>query len=66
MTSSIFVVCVGNICTSPLGERALMQGMHKPNISLAGLGAVVGSGADETAFAVAAKSGVDLSEQVAL
>lgn len=42
-----------------------MQGLPKFSISSAGLGAVVGSGADETASAVAAESGVDLSGHVA-
>ena len=65
MISSILVVCVGNICRSPLGERALAQALPKLTLSSAGLGAVVGSGADETASMVATEAGVDLSGHVA-
>ena len=65
MISSILVVCVGNICRSPLGERALMQGLPGVAISSAGLAALVGSGADEMAATMAAEAGVDLSGHVA-
>jgi len=65
MINSVLVVCVGNICRSPLGERALLQGMPGLTVSSAGLAAVVGSGADETAATVAAEAGVDLSGHVA-
>lgn len=63
--NSVLVVCVGNICRSPLGERALKQALPSLTVSSAGLGAVVGSGADETASTVAAEAGVDLSGHVA-
>ncbi len=65
MISSVLVVCVGNICRSPLGERALRQGLPGVTVTSAGLAAVVGSAADETASAVAAEAGVDLSGHVA-
>lgn len=65
MMNSVLVVCVGNICRSPLGERALKQSLPGLTVSSAGLGAVVGSGADQTASAVAAEAGVDLSGHIA-
>lgn len=65
MFSSVLVVCVGNICRSPLGERALRQGLPGMTVTSAGLGAVVGSAADETAARVAAEAGVDLGGHVA-
>ncbi len=65
MISSVLVVCVGNICRSPLGERALRQGVPGLPVTSAGLAAVVGAGADETASAVATEAGVDLSGHVA-
>lgn len=65
MISSVLVVCVGNICRSPLGERALREGLPGVTVTSAGLAAVVGSGADQTASAVAAEAGVDLSGHVA-
>jgi len=42
-----------------------MQGLPGLSIGSAGLGAVVGSGADEMALAVAAEAGVDLAGHVA-
>ena len=43
----------------------MMQGLPGLSVSSAGLAAVVGSGADETAAAVASEAGVDLSGHVA-
>lgn len=65
MISSVLVVCVGNICRSPLGERALMKNVPRLVVSSAGLSAVVGAEADETASAVATEAGVDLGGHVA-
>ena len=63
--SSILVVCVGNICRSPLGERVLASVVPNLRVSSAGLAAVVGHGADETAARVAAEAGLDLGGHVA-
>ncbi|QMT41470.1 protein tyrosine phosphatase [Neisseria shayeganii] len=59
---NILVVCVGNICRSPTGER-LLQGYlkHKQQVSSAGVGALIGSAADAQAEAVAARHGVSLA-----
>ncbi|MDO4694214.1 MAG: protein tyrosine phosphatase [Eikenella sp.] len=59
---NILVVCVGNICRSPTGER-LLQGYlkHGQRVSSAGVGALVGSAADAQAAAVAAGHGVSLA-----
>ncbi|WP_420065391.1 protein tyrosine phosphatase [Pectobacterium colocasium] len=53
MFDSILVVCVGNICRSPTGERLLKQALPTKNIASAGLGALVGKPADEMATEVA-------------
>lgn len=53
MFNSILVVCVGNICRSPTGERLLQKCMPEKKISSAGLGALVGKPADEMAQEVA-------------
>lgn len=60
MIRNILVVCVGNICRSPLGERLLQH--HAPHLSItsAGISALVGNSADETALEVAAMHGVSL------
>ncbi|MEL7883205.1 protein tyrosine phosphatase [Serratia marcescens] len=53
MFNSILVVCVGNICRSPTGERLLQKCMPEKKISSAGLSALVGKPADEMAQEVA-------------
>lgn len=63
--NSILVVCVGNICRSPVGERILASLLPKVNVTSAGIGALVGHGADSTAAEVAASRGVSLNGHVA-
>jgi len=60
MFNKILVVCVGNICRSPTAERLLKT--YNPNLTVdsAGLGALVGKGADANALSVAAKHDVSL------
>ena len=69
MFHSVLVVCVGNICRSPVGERLLLSRLRDRGSSIsvysAGISALVGHGADETAAAVAAEHGVDLDGHVA-
>lgn len=69
MFGSVLVVCVGNICRSPVGERLLAARLRDRGsaiaVSSAGIGALVGHGADETAAAVAAEHGIDLAGHVA-
>lgn len=65
MIASVLVVCVGNICRSPLGERLLAKALPGMTIGSAGLAAVVGAVADSDASAVAAEIGIDLGGHVA-
>jgi len=65
MFRSVLVVCVGNICRSPLGERALRKALPDLRIESAGIAAVVGHEADRTAGEAAAEAGIDLSGHVA-
>lgn len=69
MFRSVLVVCVGNICRSPVGERLLSARLRdrgsSVSVSSAGIGALVGHSADETAAEVAAEHGVDLNGHVA-
>lgn len=64
MFRSVLVVCVGNICRSPVGERLLSTRLQDLGadviVSSAGIGALVGNPADETAAAVAAAHGIQL------
>ena len=65
MIKSVLVVCVGNICRSPMGERLLAQTLPGVTVTSAGIAAVVGAGADETAAAAATEIGLDLGGHVA-
>lgn len=68
MVSSILVVCVGNICRSPVAERLLAHRLKergaKIDVSSAGIGALVGHAADKDATAVAEKRGVSLEGHI--
>lgn len=65
MVDSVLVVCVGNICRSPMGERMLKARLPGLAVSSAGLGALVGHEADEEAAKAAAEVGVDLGGHAA-
>lgn len=64
MFNSILVVCVGNICRSPMGEYLLKQCADGADaavtVASAGLGALVGQGADPLAVEVMREHGVDI------
>ncbi len=53
MFDSILVVCVGNICRSPTGERLLQKSVPNKRIASAGISALVGKAADDRAISVA-------------
>lgn len=65
MVGSILVVCIGNICRSPVGERLLRAALPSLSISSAGLHAESGSPADPDTTAVAAAQGLILDGHVA-
>ncbi|MBT0723499.1 protein tyrosine phosphatase [Rosenbergiella sp. S61] len=62
MFNSILVVCTGNICRSPTGERLLRQLLPNKKIDSAGTGALKGHAADATASLVAEKHNLDLAD----
>lgn len=63
--SKILVVCIGNICRSPLGERFLSAHLPDLTIASAGLSALLGQGVDEEAARGAAEIGLDVSHHSA-
>ena len=65
MFNSILVVCVGNICRSPIAERMLQRLLPDKNISSAGVGALVDHPVDEVAAKVASEHGLDTSGHIA-
>ncbi|ROR98356.1 protein-tyrosine phosphatase [Raoultella terrigena] len=60
MFNSILVVCTGNICRSPIGERFLKKALPEKNISSAGTGALVGHAADPSAIRISELNGLSL------
>lgn len=60
MFNKILVVCVGNICRSPTAERLLKTYHPSLTVESAGLGALVGNGADDSAASVAAAHNISL------
>lgn len=61
MFDRILVVCIGNICRSPMAEQLLKVALPKKVISSAGLGSMVGAPADDHALALMTELGYDIS-----
>ena len=64
MIERILVVCVGNICRSPMAEAVLREALRgKPGITVesAGLGALVGSRASRHSIELMAERHLDIS-----
>lgn len=59
--NSILVVCLGNICRSPVGERMLRASLPDRRIDSAGLAACVAQAACPIAASVAAGHGLSLA-----
>lgn len=64
MIHSILVVCTGNICRSPMGERLLQQQLPALQVSSAGICGLVGQPADILAQSVAELHGVVLKDHI--
>lgn len=62
---NILVVCVGNICRSPMAEALLKQRFPQKNIDSAGVGALVGHGADPAAIKIMGEQNIDITTHVA-
>ncbi|MGB8933436.1 MAG: low molecular weight protein-tyrosine-phosphatase [Anaeromyxobacteraceae bacterium] len=57
----MLIVCVGNICRSPMCEALLRRRLPSLEVRSAGLAALVGKPADPSAVALMAERGIDLS-----
>jgi protein-tyrosine phosphatase len=62
MIQKILVVCLGNICRSPMGEGMFRHALPTLQISSAGLGAMTGHGADPMAIALMSEQHIDIKE----
>ena len=62
--NSILVVCLGNVCRSPVAEFLFRRdlGDRDIRVSSAGLGALVGSPMEENAIALLKERGIDATE----
>jgi protein-tyrosine phosphatase len=64
MFSRVLVVCLGNICRSPMGEvllREALKAQRGLTVASAGIRAVVGRGADPMAVTLMRERGLDLT-----
>jgi protein-tyrosine phosphatase len=64
MIRHILVVCVGNICRSPMAEALLrreLRGQDGITVESAGLGALVGHAASGHSVELMAEAGIDIS-----
>lgn len=59
------MVCVGNICRSPMAEALLQDSRPGLNVYSSGIGALAGKPADPIATQLMADKGIDLSKHVA-
>ncbi|GAB2945584.1 arsenate reductase/protein-tyrosine-phosphatase family protein [Hafnia psychrotolerans] len=64
MFNSILVVCTGNICRSPIAERLLRNHLPVKKIDSAGVSALVGHAADDTACLISEQNGLSLEGHV--
>ncbi|MDN6181047.1 MAG: low molecular weight phosphotyrosine protein phosphatase [Halomonas subglaciescola] len=62
MFQRILVVCIGNICRSPVAAAMLAKALPERTIESAGLGALAGQGVEPTARALGEAEGLPLSD----
>lgn len=65
MVTSVLVICTGNVCRSPVGERLLKQVCPSLKIDSAGTMAMSGHCADVVAESVSTKHGISLKGHIA-
>ena len=63
--NNILVVCIGNICRSPMAEYFLKQEYPHLNIESAGISGLIGNAAGEKASLCMQRFGIDMRSHVA-
>lgn len=61
MINNVLIVCVGNICRSPMAEALMRKSLPGCRISSAGLGALIGHPADPIAIGLMRERDMDIS-----
>ena len=62
---NILVVCIGNICRSPMAEALLKQRFPNKHVDSAGIGALVGHPADPASIKIMQDIDIDITNHVA-
>ncbi len=65
MFERVLVVCVGNVCRSPVAEAMLRRAIPGLRVESAGLGALEGQGVDPTAREIAEADGLEVAGHTA-
>ena len=63
--NNILVVCVGNICRSPMAEALLKKRYPNKVIDSAGVGALIGHPADSSALKIMSEQQIDIADHIA-
>jgi len=58
----ILVLCIGNICRSPMAEGMLKRALPDRVVRSAGLGALIGKPADPLSVQLMTEQGIDITE----
>lgn len=65
MFKNVMMVCVGNICRSPIAEVLLQEQQPQLKVFSSGLGALVGKPADPNSVELMTDKGIDLNKHIA-
>lgn len=61
MIQNILVLCIGNICRSPIAEGLLKAALPEKRVYSAGIGALIGRPADPFSIQLMQEQGIDIS-----
>lgn len=61
MIKNILVICIGNICRSPVAEGLLKHALPETSVRSAGIGAMIGHPADPFAVQLTQEQGIDIN-----
>lgn len=61
MIKNILVICIGNICRSPIAEGLLKHALPETSVRSAGIGAMIGHPADPFAVQLTQEQGIDIN-----